>query len=136
MGAYVVVWDGDCKLCARTVAILQRRASHEISFVTSQSLDEEHLAALGLTRLDTAAAMWLVSPDDPVPLAGYAAFRRVAEVSPRMHILRAMLRVPGAATIGPWIYERVARNRAHLGCTSTACSINSVKSIDSTDIVS
>ncbi len=118
----VVVWDGNCLLCARTVGFLQSRVD-DATFVKSQELDDGALIRMGLTRADVGRSMALYSPSEaPATLLGYKAFASLAMQPGARGVWRLLFRIPGTTWFGGWIYERVSNSRHRLGC-GDSCSV-------------
>ena len=124
-GRAVVLYDAECPLCRKSVAILMRldwlgRLSYH------NARDVEHLPE-SPARLDPERLlqeMHVVTPNGPRSYAGYRAFRWMAGRLPLFWPIWPILFVPGAAWIGQRLYLWVARHRYDLvPCRHGACAI-------------
>ncbi|HEY9622232.1 MAG TPA: DCC1-like thiol-disulfide oxidoreductase family protein [Crinalium sp.] len=106
-----VVYDGNCKLCRRTIATLRSfDLLDRITYVNA--LDDEALAAHNLTWLDanaTLADMHAVVDRDA--WKGFAAYRALSYRMPIFWLFLPLLYVPPIPTIGNAIYRKVADSR-------------------------
>jgi predicted DCC family thiol-disulfide oxidoreductase YuxK len=126
-GRGVVLYDGDCPLCQRTVAILKKLDwLGRLSFQNCR--DEAHWPPseqpLVLSRL--LEEMHVVTPDRRRAYAGYAAFRWIARQLPLGWLIAPFLYIPGVPWLGNQVYLWVAKRRMKLvPCTDGACPIHS-----------
>jgi predicted DCC family thiol-disulfide oxidoreductase YuxK/uncharacterized membrane protein YphA (DoxX/SURF4 family) len=104
----LVIWDGDCGFCRRSVDHLRVRAGERIAFEPYQS---------ALTRFPEippeafAASVHLVEPDGRVSRGAEAVYRALAIAGSRLPLL-AYRWVPGFAAASEWGYRRVAAHRS------------------------
>ena len=112
-----VIYDGQCRLCRRSLDIVQRLSGRKV-FRLHDANDREMIRSnfRMLADADTENAMFLVTPRGEV-FRGFFAYRRMMWESPRLYPFLPLFYAPGAALIGPWIYAWVARNRRNLGCS-------------------
>jgi len=120
--AWTLVYDGDCRVCVRWVAILWRwdRAGSVLTvpFQDGEALDA--LLPVRLGRADLEAAMHLVSPDCRV-FVGAAAAAPLLRLLPGGSLLATLFGVPGIPRLAAVVYQWIARNRHHLSCGSVVC---------------
>jgi predicted DCC family thiol-disulfide oxidoreductase YuxK len=124
-GQAIVLYDGDCPLCRKTTAILERldwfgrlrfhncRDTACIPPNTAQ-LDPERMIQ----------EMHVLTPDRTRAYAGFRAVRWIAGRVPVLWPLYLLLFIPGMPTVGQRLYPWVARNRFHLvPCRGRVCTI-------------
>jgi predicted DCC family thiol-disulfide oxidoreductase YuxK len=121
----VVLYDGDCPLCRKTTAILNRLDWFgRLAFHNCR--DAAHIPA-NAAHLDAARMiqeMHVLTPDRRHALAGFRAVRWIAGRIPLLWPLYPLLFVPGMARLGQRLYLWVARNRFHLvPCRAGVCTI-------------
>jgi predicted DCC family thiol-disulfide oxidoreductase YuxK len=121
-GAWYLVYDGDCRFCARSIALLASwDRAKRLKFVPFQ--DAAELARLPfIPREALEQAMQLVSPDDAV-FAGAAALPPMLRLLPMGRAVSWIFAVPGVSLAASKLYRILARNRHKLGCGSTTCSL-------------
>ncbi len=122
----LVLYDGQCRLCLKSVALLRRldwrgvldfRDARRTASLPARDppLDPEQL----LEQLH------LVAPPDGRVLAGFAAFRWMAWRLPLLWPLAPLLYVPGVPSLGQKLYLWVARNRFRLvPCHGGVCELS------------
>lgn len=113
----IMLFDGDCGLCERTVAVV--RGLDLLGRVEPRDLSRDWAAVRALfPDLDRAAcleAMHVVGPGGRISV-GFDAYRSLARALPLGWILLPLLHLPGARTVGRAVYRYVsARGRGH-GC--------------------
>lgn len=121
----LVVYDGDCGFCERSVHFVHSRLRPSsrctIEFVPWQSLN---LAAHGLTEYHVARAVWLLRPDGTRD-SGAAVFGLLARRSRGLWpILGYAMRVPPLSWAAAGAYRVVAANRHRLPGSAT-CAVRS-----------
>jgi predicted DCC family thiol-disulfide oxidoreductase YuxK len=106
-----VVYDADCPLCVRLVAVarrLDRRGVVRFHPAAGPPDPRERFPALRGADLD--AAMFVVEEGGSVS-RGFFAVRRLIRSLPPAWPLLPLFYLPGAAVLGPRAYAWVARNR-------------------------
>jgi predicted DCC family thiol-disulfide oxidoreductase YuxK len=107
-----VLYDGNCKLCRRTIRIC-RALDFLDQFVPIDALDTEARARAGLGHLDFDALMREMHvAAGPRVWSGYAACRVIAGRSPLLWPVVPFLYIWPVPSIGRGIYRRVARSRS------------------------
>jgi predicted DCC family thiol-disulfide oxidoreductase YuxK len=114
----VLVYDGDCAFCEKSVGKLRDRLPVFPHTVTSQSIN---LDDWGLSREDVARYAWLITPTKHV--AGGAILRELLIRQPRLSLrfLGHLLGVWPIPMIAEGVYRMVANNRGRLSRASTQC---------------
>ena len=114
----LLIYDGDCGFCQRTLDVMKKRLATWPRTAPYQRLNlDQH----GVSSQDAASAMLWVEPGKP-PLAGAAAFARLFRDQPqlRWRTLGQIMTLPGTSHIAAIVYRTVARHRHRLpGGTST-----------------
>jgi len=122
-GQAVLLYDGRCQLCVRSVGYLRRldwfgrvacRDGRDPANYppTPQPLDPQRLTE----------EMHLVTPDRHQVYHGFGAFRWMAWRLPPLWLVAPLLYLPGVPALGQRVYLWVARNRFHLvPCHEGAC---------------
>jgi predicted DCC family thiol-disulfide oxidoreductase YuxK len=111
----VLVYDGDCGFCRRSVRVLQR-IGPDADMVPWQSAD---LAGLGLTEVQAADAVQWVAADGAIS-SGHAAIA-AALITARgvWRIVGRVMLLPGISWIGARVYRLVADNRSRIPTSRT-----------------
>lgn len=114
-----LLYDGDCPLCSREVALLQRRDEHaRIRFEDIAAPDFDP-ARYGLDRQAVMARIHAVLPDGRV-IEGMEVFRR-AYAAVGLGWLLAPSRWPGVGRLFDAAYRVFARNRLRWTGREAAC---------------
>lgn len=126
-GKPIVLYDGACPICRRSVARLQRwvpdPAIEYRSFRSDGALDD----LPGVRYEDCEVALHYVSPEGRV----FAAVAAIVEVLSRRRLgrLARLYRIPGIKQLADVLYRFVARNRFTIGgdghCTDGTCALPS-----------
>lgn len=121
----VVLYDGDCPLCRRTVPVLQwldwRGA---LSFHSARDMEHLPPALVPLDPVRLLEEMHVLTPDRKSVYAGFRAFRWMAWRLPLIAPFALLLYIPGVPWLGNRVYLWVARNRLNLvPCRDGVCQI-------------
>jgi len=123
-GRALVLYDGDCPLCRRSVRLLHGLDwLGKLGFVNAR--DPERLRELpeSLDPGRLLEEMHVLTPRGEVH-HGFAAFRWMAWRLPPAWFLLPLLYVPGVGWLGQRVYLWVARNRFHLvPCHGGNCAL-------------
>jgi len=121
----IVLYDGDCPLCRRSVAILRRLDwLHRLTYQDAR--DKEHLPAseMPLDPERLLQEMHVLTPKRRRAYAGFAAFRWLAARLPLLWLIVPLLYLPGVPWLGRRLYRWVARNRFKLApCGEGQCAV-------------
>ena len=112
---HVLIYDGECELCRRSVRWLcARDGDHAIDAVPYQDAGvRKRFPALSRESLE--AAMHLVAPDGQ-HWEGSRAAEELFLLLPGVGWVGWGFRVPGARSLAAVVYAWVARNRQRFGC--------------------
>ena len=121
----IVLYDGQCPLCLRSVAILKRLDWFKRLYF-QDARDREKIPA-GPVQLDyeqLLVEMHLVTPGRSRVYAGFYAFRWMAGRLPALLLFWPILFLPFIPNIGQRVYRWVAKNRYNLvPCHDGACAL-------------
>jgi len=128
-GRALVLYDGNCRLCQRSVAILNRLDwLGRLNCQDARDLDHLPVREPPLDPARLLEEMHLVTPDGKRVYHGFAVFRWMAWRLPALWFIAPFLYIPGVPTIGQRIYLWVARNRFQLvPCKDGVCEVPSSK---------
>jgi predicted DCC family thiol-disulfide oxidoreductase YuxK len=121
---WTLVYDGLCPVCVRTMTVLDFLDGRRRLRFVDLAGDWTRVATVApaLTPEQASAAMHLLGSSGEV-YRGFFAFRRLARELPPLWVLLPVLHLPGAGTIGPMVYDYVARNRSHAPCRAEVCTV-------------
>jgi predicted DCC family thiol-disulfide oxidoreductase YuxK len=124
-GKAIVLYDGQCPLCQRSVRILKRLDwLKQFHFQDCRDAANLPRTEVPLDPARLLEQMHLVTPDRRRAYAGYRAFRWMAWRIPATWWLAPLLYLPGARWLGSKLYLSVARNRFRLApCKDGACEV-------------
>lgn len=117
----VVLFDGTCGLCRRSVVILKVLDwLHRLEFAdfTDEHVRKEHAPDIKPAALEKAMHIKLT---DGSFKKGFRAFRALCWNLPPLWVLAPFLYIPGMTAIGDWVYDNVASRR--MRCGDGACRI-------------
>jgi predicted DCC family thiol-disulfide oxidoreductase YuxK len=125
-GRAVVLYDGQCPLCQRSVRSLKRLDwLSRLHFQDCRDTANLPRTAAPLDPDRLLEEMHLVPPDRKRVYPGYRAFRWMAWRIPVTWWLAPLLYLPGMRWLGTRLYRWVARNRFNLvPCADGACAIH------------
>jgi predicted DCC family thiol-disulfide oxidoreductase YuxK len=121
----VLLFDGHCALCRKSVGILQRLDwLRQIHYQNCREFDKLPHCAVPLTPERLLEEMHLVTPDRQRVYHGYRAFRWLAWRLPLLWAVAPLLYIPGVPSLGQRFYLWVARNRFRLvPCSHGVCEL-------------
>ena len=124
-GKAVVLYDGECALCRKSVGIAQRLDWwNRIVFQDARDTDRYPPSAMPLELPRLLEEMHLVTPDRQRAYAGFDALRWMAWRLPLTLPLAPLAYIPGVPWLGHRVYLWVARNRLNLvPCHDGACRV-------------
>lgn len=114
---YAVIYDGNCSVCLRFVARLERwDARHILEMVPSQRADVAERFPW-ITRHDLDQSVQVVRLADSKTWEGASAIEELLNVLPRGQLLGWLFRLPFARRLAERSYRAFAARRYRLGCT-------------------
>jgi predicted DCC family thiol-disulfide oxidoreductase YuxK len=118
----VVLFDGGCPMCRRTVRTLQRLDwLGRLQFADATNPANRERVAPGLGESEAMQQMYVVDPEGR-RYGGYDAQLRLAQELPPLWPLRLVGGLPGIRQIGAAVYRHVAANRERRGhCSDELC---------------
>ena len=126
-GKGVVLYDGLCPLCQRSVRVLKRLDwLHKLHFQDCRDTANLPASAVPLELKKMLEEMHVVTPDRKHAYAGFAAFRWIAWRIPVLWFFTPppLLYIPGVPWIGRKVYLWVAKNRYNLvPCKDGVCEL-------------
>jgi predicted DCC family thiol-disulfide oxidoreductase YuxK len=124
-GKAVVLFDGECPLCRRSVAILKRLDwLNRLAYQSARETDRLPRSEVALDPQRLIEEMHVVTPDRQKAYAGYRAFRWIAWRLPLTWFVAPLLYLPGVPWLGNQVYRWVAKNRFHLvPCDEGGCKV-------------
>jgi predicted DCC family thiol-disulfide oxidoreductase YuxK len=124
-GRAVVLFDGGCPLCRRSVRVLKRLDwFRRLHFEDCRDPARVPKTPAPLDPGRMLEAMHLVTPDRRRVYVGFEAVRWVAWRLPAMMSFAGLLYLPGAAPLGHRLYVWVAKNRYRLvPCAGGVCHV-------------
>jgi predicted DCC family thiol-disulfide oxidoreductase YuxK len=105
----VVVWDGGCSFCSRSVRVLRALDLHR-RLDYQGSADVAALARLGVTQESADEEMKLVEPGGRVS-GGYDAIVRIVRQLPLGWLVSPILALPPLRALGRPAYRWIAAHR-------------------------
>jgi predicted DCC family thiol-disulfide oxidoreductase YuxK len=122
-----VLYDGQCPLCRKSVAMLQRLDWFGVlTYVDVRDPDQLAACDLVVERSRLLEEMHLITPGGRCLFHGFAAFRWMAWRLPLLWPVAPFLYLPGVPTFGQRAYLWIARNRFRLvPCHGGVCTLPS-----------
>ena len=108
----VLIYDGDCEFCRRSVARLRHVIGDRVDARPFQEVAEQ-FPTISLEQFQ--ASVQLVQPDGSVHVGAEAVFRTLAYNPNHGWPLWMYLKIPGVAPVTEFLYRLVARNRNACG---------------------
>lgn len=124
-GKGVVLFDGECPLCQRSIRSIRRLDwLHRLHYQNCRDTEKWPRSETPLDLQKMLDKMHVVTPDRKRAYAGYAAFRWIAWRIPVFIPFAWLMYVPGVPWLGNKIYKWVARNRYNLvPCKDGVCTL-------------
>ncbi|HEV3146155.1 MAG TPA: DUF393 domain-containing protein [Gemmataceae bacterium] len=121
----ILLYDGDCALCRKSVGILQRLDwLRQIQYQNCRETEKLPASVVPLAPEQLLEQMHLLTPDRQHVYRGFRAFRWLAWRMPLLWAFVPLLYIPGVPKVGQRIYLWVARNRFRLvPCEHGACKV-------------
>lgn len=123
-GRSVLIYDGDCAFCTKSVDFGFRHFDAWPESVPSQKFTDDQLDELSLSRMAVDAQVWLCLPGEP-PLGGAAAVIAILGLQPNWgwRLVSNFARLPLLSCAAHAIYGWVARNRHKMPGASATCEL-------------
>lgn len=115
----VLVYDGDCGFCTRSVRFVERLPV-QVVLVPWQSTD---LAALGTSEERARREVLLIDEDDIVYGGADAASALLRRCKGAWRVPGYALAVPGLRALASWTYRGVSANRYRFPGVTPACRL-------------
>jgi len=117
----LVLFDGGCPMCRRTVRRLHRLDwLNRLTFADAADAERRARFAPGLTEEDVMREMWVI--ESKGRYGGFEALLRIVGAVPVMWPFLFVGSLPGIRQIGRAIYRQIAANRKRQGrCTDEFC---------------
>ena len=118
----VVLFDGGCPMCRRTVRRLHRLDwFNRLTFADGTDAARRERFAAGLTDAQIMREMWVIEPDRRS--GGFDALLRIASAIPVLWPFLFVGSLPGIRQLGRAMYGSVAARRTRSGrCTDEVCA--------------
>lgn len=128
-GKAVVLYDGACPLCQKSIRILRAIDWFKrITFHDARDVANLPKADVPLVPKRLIEEMHVLTPDRKHALAGFKAFRWMAWRLPLTAPLAPFLYIPGVPWVGNKVYLWVAKNRFKLvPCKDGVCQLPAKK---------
>lgn len=113
---YTVIYDGDCKVCGRSVKLLTRwDRNHELEMIPSQTPGVQAKFPW-ITSRAYVDSIQVVRTLDGRTWQGGAALEELLNVLPRGRLISWLFKIPFMRPLVDKLYMWFARNRYSLGC--------------------
>lgn len=124
-GKGIVLFDGMCPLCLKSVAILKKLDwLGLLHFQNARDTKNLPASEVPLIQKRLIEEMHLLTPDRKHAPAGFKAFRWIAWRLPLLMPMAPFLYIPGVPWIGNKVYLWIAKNRFRLvPCKDGVCHI-------------
>jgi predicted DCC family thiol-disulfide oxidoreductase YuxK len=121
----IVLYDGDCAFCRRSVRILKSFDwLGRLAFQSARETDRLPQTTVPLVPQKLIEEMHVVPAARDRAYAGFSAFRWMAWRLPATALLAPFLYIPGVLWLGNRVYRWVARNRFNLvPCDDGGCQV-------------
>jgi len=113
---YTVIYDGQCKVCGRMVALLTKwDRNHELEIIPSQASGvQERFPWIPPPAF--VESVQVVRTGDGRTWQAAAALEELLNVLPKGRLISWLFKIPYARPIADWFYRWFARNRYRMGC--------------------
>ena len=121
----VVIYDGQCPLCLRSVRILKALDwCNVLAYADARQGEQVPALPVPVKPERFLEEMHLLTPDGQTVYHGFRAFRWMAWRLPPLWVVAPLLHLPGAETLGQRLYLWIARNRFRLlPCHGGVCTL-------------
>jgi predicted DCC family thiol-disulfide oxidoreductase YuxK len=124
-GKAIILYDGQCPLCQKSVAILKRLDwLDRLTYHDARQSDTLPESEIPLDPQKLLEEMHLLTSDRKQVYVGFFAFRWIAARIPVLMGLFPLLFLPGVPALGTRVYRWVAKNRFGLvPCHDGQCQV-------------
>lgn len=113
---YTVIYDGDCRVCGRSVKLLTRwDRNHELEMIPSQTPGVQAKFPW-ITSRAYVDSIQVVRTRDGRTWQGGAALEELLNVLPKGRLISWLFKIPFMRPLVDKLYMWFARNRYRLGC--------------------
>lgn len=116
----LLVFDGDCAFCTRSVRFVEKRIRRRPDIRSWQSLD---LESLGLSQAQCEEAVQWVGTDGERASAHVAVARTLVHGGKGWAVLGRVILLPGVEAVAGVVYRWVARNRHRMPGGTAQCNL-------------
>jgi len=119
---YTVIYDGQCKVCTRSVELLTKwDRNHDLEIIPSQTPGVREKFPW-ITPRAYADSIQVVRNQDGKTWQGAAALEELLDVLPKGRLISWLFRIPLVRPLVDKSYGWFARNRYRLGCDEHCAS--------------
>ena len=119
---YTVIYDGDCKVCDRTIKMLIKwDANHALEIIPSRS-PGVHARFPWIPSRAYMESVQVIRTSDGKTWQAAAALEELLKVLPKGRMISWLFRIPFVRPLADGLYRWFARNRYKLGC-SVHCAV-------------
>lgn len=114
-GTWTVVYDGECRVCIRSVNLLRDRDRHARFELVAYQAEGVQDRFPSITREEFEASVQLIGPDGG-RWEGADAVAKILELIPRGRPFSWLFRIPIIRPVARYAYRLFARHRRFFGC--------------------
>ena len=119
---YTVIYDGDCKVCDRTIKMLIKwDANHALEIIPSRA-PGVHARFPWIPSRAYMESVQVIRTSDGKTWQAAAALEELLKVLPKGRMISWLFRIPFVRPLADKFYRWFARNRYKLGC-SEHCAV-------------
>ena len=118
MARYTLIYDGDCRVCQRSVDLILRwDTRRELEIIPFQAPEvRERFSWIPEEDFDRSMQLVEAGSGERKRRQGAAALEELLRVLPRGRVISWLFRIPFARPIVERAYRTFARNRKRFGC--------------------
>ena len=116
----LLVFDGDCAFCTRSVRFVEKRIRRHPDIRSWQSLD---LDSFGLSQAECEEAVQWIGPAGERASAHVAVARTLVHGGKGRAVLGRILLAPGIKVVAGLVYRWIARNRHRMPGGTAQCNL-------------
>ena len=121
----VVLYDGECPFCRKSVSILQKLDWRDkLAYHTARDMDGIPDNSANLNQEAMLEELHLLTIDRKRAYAGFRAFRWMAWRLPLTMLFAPLMYIPGVPWLGSKTYHWISRNRFKIvPCDEQGCKV-------------